>query len=219
MQAAPLTTFPMSSPQRGASPLITHLLQAAKSNPEVKDGPAVFGIPFPKGLAAQNPAFQLMALQQIAMDFSPHIREETGIDQHEVFVPEYPVVDNRITPPHQDSSHLKKSITISSNPMKNPIQKEHSGHLDDNQKTTHQSTYTSSPNTHGACEDQVAVLCEEKPSRDESKTNSTTVTNRYVILPGGMFAKPKDVFVESLGGGIGRQNGGCLAMVGTIENW
>lgn len=35
---------------------------------------------------------------------------------------------------------------------------------------------------------------------------------RYVILPGGMFAKPSDIYVESLEGGKGRRSTGTLAM-------
>lgn len=54
---------------------------------------------------------------------------------------------------------------------------------------------------------------------DEAATaaSSGTVTptappERYVILPGGMFAKPADIYVESLEGGKGRRSTGTLAM-------
>lgn len=52
----------------------------------------------------------------------------------------------------------------------------------------------------------------EKSSLRES-TRNETANCRYALLPGGMFARTKDVFVESLRGGIGRVGDGCLAMV------
>lgn len=56
--------------------------------------------------------------------------------------------------------------------------------------------------------------CMKTCDHEDSAAPSSSEKNddRYVILPGGMFARPKDVYVESLPGGVGRQTGGCLVM-------
>lgn len=60
------------------------------------------------------------------------------------------------------------------------------------------------------CDNDSHLTVTQQPAADIDSTEKTN--DRYVILPGGMFARPKDVYVESLPGGVGRQTGGCLVM-------
>lgn len=70
-----------------------------------------------------------------------------------------------------------------------------------------------------------ASIGETSPTTTDDKSKSTSftlsvgstnktppTTNRYVILPGGMFARPSDLFVETMEDTNGDRQG-CLAMV------
>lgn len=159
--------------------------------------PDYFGYPFPEGVVADNPVLQRMLLQRLALDVTSYGASAPPS-------PPSPRSFIELTHPrgHQSArvqEEAKKIYVESLEILRRPPP--HRATRPEKRPAEKAVEYP--PLCHSGC-------CPVDMDGPSSLTKGTT--DRLIILPGGMFAKPEDIYVESLPNGEGRYIGGCIAV-------